>query len=188
MVLPRPSWSGFTREPRAYSTSAVLPLPFVNMDSSKLSTMYTCILLAAEQRKKCRWYCTTIKFDLPLEKTREMVLVEGQLTLLSGVNIRLGGFHYTCFRTDITMEQTCAHVFLKTAGGVTRGHGIYLSNQAEPAHPFERGMPLPEPGKSTLNVLNYKYKYFPPQKYLSTSTFLFGEMYLSTFRVLSKCT
>ena len=33
-------------------------------------------------------------FDLPLEKTREMVLVEGQLTLLSGVNIRFGGFHY----------------------------------------------------------------------------------------------
>ena len=47
---------------------------------------------------------------------------------------------------------------------------------------------LSEPGKSTLNVLNYKYKFFPPQKYLSTSTFLFGEMYLSTFRVLSKCT
>ena len=46
----------------------------------------------------------------------------------------------------------------------------------------------PEPGRSTLNVLNYKYKYFQPQKYLSTSTFLFGEMYLSTIRVLSKCT
>ena len=46
----------------------------------------------------------------------------------------------------------------------------------------------PEPGRSTLNVLNYKYKYFPPGMYLSTSTFLFGEMYLSTFRVLSKCT
>ena len=45
-----------------------------------------------------------------------------------------------------------------------------------------------EPGRSTLNVLNYKYKYFPPRKYLITSTFLFGEMYLSTFRVLSKCT
>ena len=55
--------------------------------------MYTCILLAAEQGKKCGWYCTTIKFDLQLEKTREMVLVEGQLTLLPGVNIRLGGFH-----------------------------------------------------------------------------------------------
>ena len=46
----------------------------------------------------------------------------------------------------------------------------------------------PEPGRSTLNVLNYKYKYFSPRKYLSTSTVLFGEMYLSTFRVLSKCT
>ncbi len=61
------------------------------MDPSKLSTMYTCILLAAEQRG---WYCTTIQFDLPLEKTREMVLVKGKLTLLSGVNIQLGGFHY----------------------------------------------------------------------------------------------
>ena len=48
-------------------------------------------MLPAEQRKLCGWYCITIKFDLPLEKTREMVLVEGQLTLLSGVYIRLGG-------------------------------------------------------------------------------------------------
>ena len=47
---------------------------------------------------------------------------------------------------------------------------------------------ISEPGRSTLNVLNYKYKYFPPRKYLSTSTFRFGEMYSSTFRVLSKCT
>ena len=29
-----------------------------------------------------------------------------------------------------------ADVFLKTAGGVTRGHGISLSNQAEPAEPI----------------------------------------------------
>ena len=49
-------------------------------------------------------------------------------------------------------------------------------------------MVVPEPGRSTLNVLNYKYKYFPSRKYLSTNTLLFGEMYLSTFRVLSKCT
>ena len=87
-------WAKCVGEPRAYSTSALLPLPFVNMDPSKISTMYTCILLAAEQLKKCGWYCITIKFDLPLEKTREVVLVEGQLTLLPGVNIRLGGFHY----------------------------------------------------------------------------------------------
>ena len=87
-------WAKYTGEPRAYSTSAVLPLPFVNMDPSKLSTMYTCIMLAAEQRKKCGWYYITITFDLPLAKKREMVLAEGQLTLLSGASIRLGGFHY----------------------------------------------------------------------------------------------
>ena len=95
MILPRPSWSGFMskvhRRTSVYSTSAVLPLPFVNMDPTKLSTMYTCILLATEQRKKCGWHCITITFDLPLAKTREMVLVEGQLP---GVSIRLGGFHY----------------------------------------------------------------------------------------------
>ena len=45
-----------------------------------------------------------------------------------------------------------------------------------------------EPVRSTLNVLHYKYKYFPPPKYLSTNTLNLGEMYLSTFQVLSKCT
>ena len=87
-------WAKCTGEPRAYSTSAVHPLPFVNMDPSKLSTMYTCILLAAEQCKKCAWYCITISLDLPLAKTTEMFLTEGQLTLVSGVNVRLGRFHY----------------------------------------------------------------------------------------------
>ena len=69
-------------------------LLFVNMDPSKLSTMYTCILLAAEQCKKCGWYCITISLDLPLAKTTEMFLTEGKLTLISGVNVRLGRFHY----------------------------------------------------------------------------------------------
>ena len=78
----------------------------VNMDPSKLSKMYTCILFAVEQRKKCGWY---FKFDPPLEKTREMVLVEEQLTLLSGVNIRLGGFHYLL--SDRLNYGAGAHVF-----------------------------------------------------------------------------
>ena len=35
---------------------------------------------------------------------------------------------------------------------------------------------VPEPGRSTLNVLNYKYKYFPPRKYLSTSSPFWGNV------------
>ena len=49
-------------------------------------------------------------------------------------------------------------------------------------------MCVAEPGSSTLKVLKYKYKYFPPPEYLSTNTFNFGKMYLSKFQVLSKCT
>ena len=63
-----------------------------------------------------------------------------------------------------------------------------LDERSRPINNKYAFMNKPEPGRSTLNVLKYKYKYFPPRKYLSTSTFLFGEMYLSTFRVLSKCT
>ena len=91
-------------------------------------------MLAAEQRNECGWYCITIKFDLPRVKTREMVLVEEHLTLLSGINIRLGGFH--CLLSDRHNYGAGAHVFLKTAGGVTRGHGISLSNQSEPTQPI----------------------------------------------------
>ena len=39
---------------------------------------------------------------------------------------------------------------------------------------------MAEPGSSTLKVLKYKYKYFPPPEYLSTSIFHFGKMYLRT--------
>ena len=67
---------------------------------------------------------------------------------------------------------------------VKKAHEKKLDVAEFPPHPTSSRVP----GRSTLNVLNYKYKYFPPRKYLSTSTFLFGEMYLSTFRVLSKCT
>ena len=48
-------------------------------------------------------------------------------------------------------------------------------------HVGHHGVRSSKPGRSTLKVLKYKYKYFPPQKYLSTSTFNLGEMYLSTF-------
>ena len=77
---------------------------------------------------------------------------------------------------------------LSNVGGVTAGHVGHNSSVYNVVSLYNLYICAPEPGRSTLNVLNYKYKYFPPEKYLSTSTFHFGEMYLSTFRVLSKCT
>ena len=38
-----------------------------------------------------------------------MVLVEGQLTLLSGVNIRLGGFHYLLSSETVPMPLAYMH-------------------------------------------------------------------------------
>ncbi len=71
---PRPSWGGFMSKVHR-RTSSVQHIMLSshyhsNMDPSKLSTMYTCIVLAAEQLKKCGLYCITIKFDIPLEKDK----------------------------------------------------------------------------------------------------------------------
>ena len=50
-ILPRPGWSGYMSKMHSsnteYSTSAVLPLPFVNMDPNNLSTIYTCLQYVA---------------------------------------------------------------------------------------------------------------------------------------------
>ena len=78
-----------------YSTSAVLPLSFANMDpSTPISTIYTCLQYVAEQRSKCGQSRITVTFDKPLyAKAREMVRAAGPHSPLSGVVIRLGGFH-----------------------------------------------------------------------------------------------
>ena len=61
-----------------YNTSAVLPLPFVNMYPINLSTICTCLQYVAEQRSKCGQSRITVTFDQPLyAKAREMVLAAG---------------------------------------------------------------------------------------------------------------
>ncbi len=137
MILPRPSWSGFMSKMHKRTSSvqnissAVLPLPFVNMDPSKLSTMYTCIVLPAEQRKLCGWYCTTIKFDLPLEKTREMVLVERQLTLsrvvlLASVAVNCNDVLLLDKFPPVAQEQRLAVASVRTAVKV-RGENVFIN-------------------------------------------------------------
>ena len=68
--LPRPGWSGYMRNMNSgiteYGTCAVLPLPFVNMDPSNLSTIYTCLQYVAEQRSTCRQSRITVTLGQPL--------------------------------------------------------------------------------------------------------------------------
>ena len=90
----------------------------------------------------------------------------------------IGPFYLVSMPGDVN-DQSGSKYILQSAQRVAN----YVTRRGE-----NRVVYYSEPGRSTFNVLNYKYKYFPPRKYLSTSTFLFGEMYLSTFRVLSKCT
>ena len=49
----------------AYSKSAVLPLPFVNMDPNNLLTLCKCIMHAAEQRNAWGWSSIAITVDHP---------------------------------------------------------------------------------------------------------------------------
>ena len=55
----------------AYNPSAVLQLPFVNIDPNNLSIMYTYILYTEEQRNKCGRHCITITFDHPFYAMQE---------------------------------------------------------------------------------------------------------------------
>ncbi len=68
-IRPRPGWSGYMTKMHSsnteYSTSAVLPLPFVNMDLGNQSTIYTCLQYVAEQRSKCGESRITVTFDQP---------------------------------------------------------------------------------------------------------------------------
>ena len=107
-----------------YGTSAVLPLPFVNMDPSNLSTIYTCLHCVAEQRSKRRQSRITVTFDQPLyAKAREMVRAAGPHSPLSGVVIRLGGFHYllSCMGSigaimaGSGLESMCETVYAKNS-------------------------------------------------------------------------
>ena len=102
-----------------YSMSAVLPLPFVNMDPSNLSTIYTCLQYVAEQRSKCGQSRIIVTFNQPLyAKAREMVLAAGPHSPLSGVVIRLGGFRdsTSCFPSWVRSVSLWPEVDWKRCG------------------------------------------------------------------------
>ena len=95
---PVPGWNEFMdtvyNNISSYNTSEILPLPFVNLDPSNPSTIYTCLLHAAEEGEKVGQSKTVVTFDQPLyAKACEMVLAAEPNSPLSHLIIRLGGFH-----------------------------------------------------------------------------------------------
>ena len=95
---PVPGWNGFMdtvyNNNSSYNTSEILPLPFVNLDPSNPSTIYTCLLHATEEGEKIGQSKTVVTFDQPLyAKACEMVLAAEPNSPLSHLIIRLGGFY-----------------------------------------------------------------------------------------------
>jgi hypothetical protein len=94
-VQPIPGWGGFnhfvTEKDGVFHVSDVVALPFINMDPTNLSTIYTALLFAQNEASKYnRNYCI-VTFDQPLFiKAVDIITATPDL---SNVVARLGGFH-----------------------------------------------------------------------------------------------
>jgi len=111
----KPGWSGcmevlyVTKE---YQTSAVVPLPFINLTPSNPTTIYTALLQAAAKGSSNGQTITMVTFDQPLyAKAREMVGAAPDDSPLKSLFIRLGGFH-------LLMS------FLSAIGHIMEGSGL----------------------------------------------------------------
>ena len=91
---PHVSWSGFMKvavEKNEYETSRIETLPFIKLDPSNLSTIYTALCFASEQARKIGLKTSIVTFDQPLyQKAAEIVAASEDLP---NVIVRLGGFH-----------------------------------------------------------------------------------------------
>ena len=70
-----------------------MAVPFINMDASNPSTMYTALCFATEQSKKQNQSCT-VTFDQPFFLNASEIMTSAQKdTDISKIVVRLGGFH-----------------------------------------------------------------------------------------------
>lgn len=77
----------------SYDQSAVIPLPFVNLQPSHPTSINTCLRFAAEECTKRQQKCI-VTFDQPLFiKATDIVSQADETDVLSTVIVRLGGFH-----------------------------------------------------------------------------------------------
>lgn len=92
-----PSWNGFMRvvhntgEVRSSSTS-VEALPFINLNASDLSALYTALTYAQEECKRVGQKNCVVTFDQPLF-AKASDIVEAVSPVMDNIILRLGGFH-----------------------------------------------------------------------------------------------
>ncbi|KAE8752846.1 hypothetical protein FOCC_FOCC000584, partial [Frankliniella occidentalis] len=93
-----PGWNGFMSNAMQgtspYSLTATLPLPFVNLNPSDPTTVFTCLDFAAETASKHGQQFCSVTFDQPLFwKAMDIILSSPQNSPVRKVIVRLGGFH-----------------------------------------------------------------------------------------------
>ena len=95
-MLPKPSWAGFMeaamQDSGQYAVSSVHALPFINLDPTKPSAIYTALMFADSECKRNNKTSCIVTFDQPLyQKASE--IVASSPGDLGNVIVRLGGFH-----------------------------------------------------------------------------------------------
>lgn len=93
-LAPCPSWGGFIKmavKSDQYETSRIEILPFINLEPSNPSTIYTALCFAQKLCKKHGLQICPVTFDQPLYiKAAEIVAAEQDL---DKIIVHLGGFH-----------------------------------------------------------------------------------------------
>lgn len=96
-VINKPGWNGFMEASRKHlctNKSALVPLPFINHDPNNQSTIYTAMVYAAKESEKLDQKKVFVTFNQPLcHKAFETLCAAPPDSVLSRVEIRLGGFH-----------------------------------------------------------------------------------------------
>lgn len=125
----KPGWSGCMEmlyATRQFQTSAVVPLPFINLAPSNPSTIYTALLQAATKGTSNGQSITMVTFDQPLyAKAREIVAAAPDDSPLKSLFIRLGGFH-------LLMSFLSAIGFIMAGSGLEELYStVYAKNSVQ---------------------------------------------------------
>ena len=98
-ITPTPGWSGFNQlvtesQSNVFHVSDVVALPFINLNPSDMSTIYTALVFAQKEASLYnRSYCIVI-FDQPLF-IKAVDIVHASPELRDSMLVRLGGLHLT---------------------------------------------------------------------------------------------